>query len=69
MKNAFARIVNEEDQKEVVRYDLSEDYSVEDAMVFCELYRHGNEWKFRAIGQGFSGGLADLANKYGLNAS
>jgi tellurium resistance protein TerD len=69
VENAFARIVNEEDQKEVVRYDLSEDYSVEDAMVFCELYRHGNEWKFRAIGQGFSGGLADLANKYGLNAS
>jgi tellurium resistance protein TerD len=69
VENAFARIVNEEDKKEVVRYDLSEDYSVEDAMIFCELYRHGDEWKFRAIGQGFSGGLADLAKKYGLNAS
>jgi len=67
--NAFARVINEDNNQEVVRYDLSEDYSVEDAMIFCELYRHNNEWKFRAIGQGFSGGLADLATKYGLNAS
>lgn len=67
--NAFARVINEDNNQEVVRYDLSEDYSVEDAMIFCELYRNNNEWKFRAIGQGFSGGLGDLASKYGLNAS
>lgn len=67
--NAFARVINEDNNQEVVRYDLSEDYSVEDAMIFCELYRHNDEWKFRAIGQGFSGGLADLATKYGLNVS
>jgi len=67
--NAFARVINESNDQEVVRYDLSEDYSVEDAMIFCELYRHNDEWKFRAIGQGFSGGLGDLASKYGLSAS
>lgn len=69
VEKAFARVVNAENDAEVVRYDLSEDYSVEDAMIFCELYRHNSEWKFRAIGQGFSGGLADLAAKYGLSAS
>lgn len=67
--NAFARVINEDNDQEVVRYDLSEDYSVEDAMIFCELYRNNGEWKFRAIGQGFSGGLADLASNYGLSAS
>lgn len=69
VENAFARVINDETQQEVVRYDLSEDYSIEDAMIFCEIYRHDNEWKFRAIGQGFSGGLRDLVAKYGLNAS
>ena len=69
VENAFARVINEESNQEVVRYDLSEDYSIEDAMIFCEIYRHNGEWKFRAIGQGFSGGLADLAKKSGLNAS
>ncbi|GEN28193.1 chemical-damaging agent resistance protein C [Halovibrio variabilis] len=67
--NAFARVINEDNNQEVVRYDLSEDYSIEDAMIFCELYRNNGEWKFRAIGQGFSGGLGDLASKYGLSAS
>ena len=69
VENAFARVVNAENNQEVARYDLSEDYSTEDAMIFCELYRHGEEWKFRAIGQGFDGGLADLVSKYGLNAA
>ncbi|MBQ0832402.1 TerD family protein [Marinobacter sp.] len=69
VENAFARVINEDNNQEVVRYDLSEDYSIEDAMIFCELYRNNGEWKFRAIGQGFSGGLGDLASKYGLNAS
>ncbi|WP_129140466.1 TerD family protein [Modicisalibacter coralii] len=69
VENAFARVINDESDQEIVRYDLSEDYSVEDAMIFCEVYRNNGEWKFRAIGQGFSGGLADLASKYGLNAS
>ncbi|MER1974253.1 MAG: TerD family protein, partial [Psychrobacter alimentarius] len=55
--NAFIRVVNEETGTEVVRFDLAEDYSVETAMVFGEVYRHNGEWKFRAVGQGYSGGL------------
>lgn len=67
VSNAFIRIVNEITGTEVVRYDLAEDASTETAMVFAELYRHNGEWKFRAIGQGYSGGLKALANNYGLN--
>lgn len=69
VENAFSRVVNADNNQEVARYDLSEDYSTEDAMIFCELYRREAEWKFRAIGQGFDGGLGDLVKKYGLNAS
>ncbi|MDE1461603.1 TerD family protein [Spartinivicinus poritis] len=67
VSNAFIRIVNEANNEEVVRYDLSEDYSVETAMLFGELYRHGGEWKFKAVGQGFSGGLKSMATQYGVN--
>lgn len=66
VKNAFIRIVNDETGREVVRYDLSEDASTETAMVFGEVYRHGNEWKFRAVGQGYAGGLKSLAQNYGI---
>ena len=52
---------------EVVRFDLGEDYSVETAMVFGEIYRHNGEWKFRAVGQGYSGGLAAMCHQYGIN--
>jgi tellurium resistance protein TerD len=65
--NAFIRVVNKADGKEVTRYDLSEDYSVETAMIFGELYRHSGEWKFKAIGQGFAGGLGPLAKNFGVN--
>ncbi|MEM8740718.1 MAG: TerD family protein [Pseudomonadota bacterium] len=67
--NAFIRIVNEDSGAEVVRYDLSEDYSTETAMVFGELYRHSGEWKFKAVGQGYAGGLGAMAAQFGLNAS
>jgi tellurium resistance protein TerD len=66
VQNAFIRIVNRENNQEVVRFDLTEDYSTETAMIFGELYRHNNEWKFRAIGQGFSGGLRAMANNFGV---
>lgn len=66
VKNAFIRIVNDETGREVVRYDLSEDASTETAMVFGEVYRHANEWKFRAVGQGYTGGLKALAQNYGI---
>ena len=64
--NAFIRIVNEDTGSEVVRFDLAEDYSVETAMVFGEVYRHNGEWKFRAVGQGYSGGLAAMCAQYGI---
>lgn len=64
---AFVRIVNKDSNNEVARYDLSEDASVETAMIFGEIYRHGGEWKFRAVGQGYAGGLAALARQYGVH--
>ncbi|MBD0865775.1 MAG: TerD family protein [Rhodobacteraceae bacterium] len=67
--NAFIRVVNDKTGNEVVRYDLTEDYSTETAMVFGELYRHSGEWKFRAVGQGYAGGLGAMAAQYGLSAS
>lgn len=67
VKNAFIRIVNDETAKEVVRYDLSEDYSTETAMIFGEIYRHNSDWKFRAVGQGYSGGLAAMCAQYGVD--
>lgn len=66
VQNAFIRVVDENGGKEVARYDLSEDASTETAMIFGELYRHGGEWKFKAIGQGFSGGLGPLARSFGV---
>jgi tellurium resistance protein TerD len=65
--NAYIRVVNEGNNTEIARYDLSEDASTETAMVFGELYRHGDEWKFKAIGQGFAGGLGPLAKSFGVN--
>ena len=65
--NAFIRVVNEETGTEVVRFDLAEDYSVETAMVFGEVYRHNAEWKFRAVGQGYSGGLQAMCQQYGVD--
>lgn len=67
--NAYIRIVDNDSGTEVARYDLSEDASMETAMVFGELYRHDGSWKFKAVGQGYSGGLAAAAATYGLNAS
>lgn len=65
--NAFIRIVNQNSNAEIARYDLQEDASTETAMVFGELYRHNSEWKFRAVGQGYAGGLRAMCLQYGLN--
>jgi tellurium resistance protein TerD len=67
VQNAFIRVVNGDGGAEIARYDLSEDASTETAMIFGELYRHGGEWKFKAIGQGFAGGLNPLARSFGVN--
>jgi tellurium resistance protein TerD len=67
VRNAFIRVVNQADNAELARYDLSEDASTETAMVFGELYRSGAEWKFRAVGQGYTTGLAGIAQDYGVS--
>lgn len=69
VSDAFIRVVNNETGTEVVRYALPEDYGVETAMEFGEVYHHSGEWKFRAIGQGYSGGLMAMCQRYGINAT
>ena len=66
VSNAFIRVVDSADNNELARYDLSEDYSTETALVFGELYRGGAEWKFRAVGQGYASGLAGVAADFGV---
>ena len=67
VNNAFIRIYNEENGEEMLRYDLGEDFSIETAAVFGELYKSGSEWKFNAIGSGFQGGLAALCANFGVD--
>lgn len=67
VSNAFIRVVNAKTGREIARYDLSEDASTNTAMIFGELYRHNNEWKFKAVGQGYDGGLGPLARNFGVN--
>ena len=65
--SAYVRCVDATTNAEVARYDLSEDASVETAMIFGEIYRHNGEWKFKAVGQGFQGGLGPMAKNFGVN--
>ncbi len=67
VSSAYIRIVNRDSNNEVTRYDLSEDASIETAMIFGEIYKHNGEWKFKAVGQGFAGGLGALARSFGLS--
>ncbi|MDQ3222982.1 MAG: TerD family protein [Gemmatimonadota bacterium] len=67
VRNAFIRVVNQANNSELARYDLTEDASTETAMVFGELYRNGQEWKFRAVGQGYASGLKGIAQDFGVN--
>jgi len=67
VQNAYIRLVNEDTGREVVRYDLSEDAGSERALNFAEVYRHNGEWKFRAVGQGYSQGLGGVARDFGIN--
>ena len=66
INNAFIRIYNEANGEELLRYDLGEDFSIETAVVFGELYKNNGEWKFNAIGSGYQGGLAALCANYGV---
>jgi len=65
--NAYIRVIDRSNDSELARYDLSEDASMETAMVFGELYRNGEEWKFRAVGQGYASGLVGIISDYGEN--
>ena len=67
VSNAFIRVVNEATDAEVCRYDLTEDYSIETALIFGELYRKDGEWKFRAVGQGYQGGLSAMCRQFDVN--
>ncbi len=67
VSNAFIRIVNRIDNKEIARFDLSEDASTNTTMIFGEVYKHNGEWKFRAVGQGYEGGLAAICRSYGVS--
>ncbi|MGO4205411.1 TerD family protein, partial [Rhodococcus sp. TAF43] len=67
VRNAYIRVVNQADNSELARYDLSEDASTETAMVFGELYRNGADWKFRAVGQGYASGLSGIALDFGVS--
>ena len=72
VSNAYvrvARMANAQDMQgtEVLRFDLMEEFSVETALVVCEIYRHNGEWKFNAVGAGYQGGLEALCRAYGVN--
>lgn len=67
VSNAYARVLSASSGEELIRYDLGEDFSIETAVVVGELYRHGSEWKFSAIGSGYKDGLAGLARDFGVN--
>ena len=67
VNHAYIRVVNEEGGQELARYDLSEDASIETSMIFGEIYRIGADWKFKAVGQGFAGGLGPLASSFGVS--
>jgi tellurium resistance protein TerD len=67
IENAFIRVVNDETGMEIVRFDLTEDYSIETAMIFGEIYKKDGEWRFSAVGQGYAGGLAAACHRYGIN--
>ncbi len=69
VSNSYIRIVDENSGRELIHYDLGEDFSIETAVVVGELYRHNGEWKFNAIGSGFQGGLAALCGHYGIEVA
>ncbi len=66
VRDAFCRVVNEDTDSEIVRYDLTEDAAAETCMIFAEIYRHSGEWKFRAVGQGYATGLRGIASDFGI---
>ncbi|HYD19078.1 MAG TPA: TerD family protein [Patescibacteria group bacterium] len=69
IKNAYMRVVNADTGSELARFDLTEDASSDNAMIFGELFRDGLGWKFKAMGAGSKGGLFEIARNYGVNVA
>ena len=67
IRGAYCRVLNQDTDQEVVRYDLSEDAAPETSMIFAEIYRNRAEWKFRAVGQGYASGLHGIATDFGIS--
>lgn len=67
--NAFIRMVNTENNEEILRYDLGEDFSIQTSVVFAEIYKASGEWKFKAVGEGYAKELADLCREYGIDVA
>jgi tellurium resistance protein TerD len=67
VNNSYIRIVDTKNNKEILKYELDEDYSTETAINFGELYKKNGEWRFKAVGDGFKGGLREFAKMYGVN--
>lgn len=67
VSNAYVRLIDEITGVELLRYDLAEDFSIETAIVVCEIYKHNGNWKFNAVGSGYEGGLAALCRSFGLS--
>lgn len=67
VSNSYIRVLNSENDEEILRYDLGEEFSIETAITVCEIYKYNGEWKFSAVGSGFEGGLEALCRNYGLN--
>ena len=66
VENSYIRVVDNKSGKEIARYDLKEKFGNSTAIIAGEIYRDGNEWKFHAVGDGFTRGLADLCDKFGI---
>ena len=66
VRNSYVRILNEDTQEVIAKYDLGEEVAVENAVIFAELYRYNGEWKFRAVGQGYTDGLGGIARDFGV---
>ena len=68
VENAYVRLIDEDTGEELVRFDLTEDFSTETALVVAEIYKRDGQWKFAAIGSGYAGGLKALCKEYGIDA-
>ncbi|MCC3291810.1 MULTISPECIES: TerD family protein [Arthrobacter] len=69
VRGAYCRVINQDNDSEIVRFDLSEDAAPETSMIFAEVYRNNGEWKFKAVGQGYATGLAGIATDFGVQLS